>query len=93
MCTNFTPTKNNLWVQDNFGGDLPQNYPSDVYPGFLAPILVKRHQSGRVACGAAHVLLSDAPFKEHELMNWTHMPKLRSITSPKIVKSSIAHSL
>ena len=219
MCTNFTPTKNNSWVQDNFGVDLPQTYPSDVYPGFSAPIVVKSHQSGRVACGAArfglipawakdekisrhtynarsetaenkpsyraawrkqqfglvlvdhfyepnyetgksipwkisleseepfaiaclwdrwtnsttgeivvsfsmltvnadehpimrqfhrvgdekrtpviiskelhHVFLSASPFKSHELMNWAHMPKLRSMPSPKIVKSSIAHS-
>ena len=53
MCTNFTPTQNASWVQDQFGVDLPSAYPAEAYPGFAAPVLVKSQRSGRVACGLA----------------------------------------
>ena len=33
--------------------DLPSVYPDESYPGFAAPVVVKSHQTGRVACGLA----------------------------------------
>lgn len=53
MCTNFTPTKNTAWAKEKLGVDLPVGYPDESYPSFAAPIVVKSHQSGRVACGLA----------------------------------------
>ena len=37
----------------NLGVDLPFGYPEEAYPGYAAPLVVKSHQSGRVACGLA----------------------------------------
>lgn len=54
MCTNFVPTRNQNWVKEHFGIDLPQSsYPLETYPGYPAPIVVKSHQTGRIACGLA----------------------------------------
>lgn len=53
MCTNYTPTRNASWVRDQFGVDLPGEYPAEAYPSFASPLVVRSHQSGRVACGLA----------------------------------------
>ena len=53
MCTNFTPTQRPQWVQQELGVALPVGHPAESYPSFLAPIVVKSHQSDRVACGLA----------------------------------------
>jgi putative SOS response-associated peptidase YedK len=50
MCTNFTPTRNNTWVKTHFGVQIPNaDYPIEAYPGYLAPIIVKSHQTNRIA--------------------------------------------
>lgn len=53
VCTNFTPTKRAPWVKEKLAVDLPGHYPDQAYPGFAAPIVVRSHLSGRVACGLA----------------------------------------
>jgi putative SOS response-associated peptidase YedK len=53
VCTNFTPTKRSQWVEENLGIELPSGFPEESYPGFAAPVVVKSHQTGRVACGLA----------------------------------------
>jgi len=53
MCTNFTPTQNREWVKATLGVELPSGYPAEVFPGYMAPIAVRSHKSGRVACGLA----------------------------------------
>jgi hypothetical protein len=45
MCTNFTPTQRGQWVMDKLKVELPMGYPVDSYPGFVAPLVVKSHQS------------------------------------------------
>ena len=53
MCTNFTPTKRAQWVKETLGVDLPTGCPDESYPGIAAPVVVKSHQTDRVACGLA----------------------------------------
>ena len=53
MCTNFTPTQNPEWVNATLGVELPSGYPAEVFAGYLSPIAVRSHKSGRVACGLA----------------------------------------
>lgn len=65
MCTNFTPTKKSEWVKANFNVDLPeQDFPAEVFPSYLAPIVIKSHSTGRVACGLARFGLIPAWAKE-----------------------------
>lgn len=53
VCTNFTPTKKNQWVKNTLGVDIPLEFPQESYPGFASPIVVKSHQTQRVASGLA----------------------------------------
>jgi hypothetical protein len=53
MCTNYTPTKKADWVKATFGVELPIGYPDEAYPNFLGPVVMKSHQTDRVACGLA----------------------------------------
>lgn len=72
MCTNFTPTKNGTWVKEKFGVDLPEGFPAETYPSFNAPLVVKSHQTGRVACGLAHFGLIPSWAKDNEIARHTY---------------------
>ena len=72
MCTNFTPTQQAPWVKDRLGGALPAEYPLESYPGFPAPIVVKSHQTARVACGLARFGLIPAWAKDDKIARHTY---------------------
>ena len=72
MCTNFTPTKKNQWVKDKLGVELPADYPAESYPGFAAPVVVKSHQTGRVACGLAKFGLIPTWAKDEKIARHTY---------------------
>lgn len=72
MCTNFTPTKQVQWVKEKLGVDLPSGYPDESYPGFAAPIVVKSHQTGRVACGLASFGLIPSWAKDDKISRHTY---------------------
>lgn len=72
MCTNFTPTKRAQWVKETLGVDLPSGFPDESYPGFAAPVVVKSHQSNRVACGLATFGLIPSWAKDDKISRHTY---------------------
>ena len=72
MCTNYRPTRQAAWVREQFGVDLPADYPDEIYPGQASPIVVKSHQSGRVACGLARFGLIPAWAKDNTISRHTY---------------------
>ena len=72
MCTNFTPTQRAAWVKEQLGVDLSTDYPEEAYPGFAAPVVVKGHRSGRVACGLARFGLIPAWAKDDKIARHTY---------------------
>ncbi len=72
MCTNFTPTRSGRWVKSSFGVDLPSDYPEEAYPGYAAPLVVKGHHTGRVACGLAKFGLIPAWAKDQTIARHTY---------------------
>lgn len=72
MCTNFTPTKRVQWVKERLGVDLPSGYPDESYPGFAAPVVVKGHQTDRVACGLAKFGLIPSWAKDDKISRHTY---------------------
>ena len=72
MCTNFTPTQRAPWVKQSLGVDLPSGYPEETYPGYAAPVVLKGHQSGRVACGLARFGLIPAWAKDDKISRHTY---------------------
>ena len=72
MCTNFTPTNKSEWVKEKLGVGLPEEYPAESYPGFAAPVVVKSHQTGRVACGLAKFGLIPSWAKDEKIARHTY---------------------
>jgi len=72
VCTNFTPTKKSQWVNEKLGVGLPAKYPTESYPGFDAPVVVKSHQTGRVACGLAKFGLIPSWAKDDKIARHTY---------------------
>jgi len=80
MCTNFTPTRNGQWVKEHFGVDLPgESYPVETYPGFAAPIVIKSHQTGRVACGLARFGLIPTWAKDDKISRHTYNARSETV--------------
>jgi putative SOS response-associated peptidase YedK len=72
VCTNFSSTRNIEWVKKTLGVDLPSAYPEEAYPGFVAPIAVQSHKTGRVACGLARFGLIPAWAKDEKIARHTY---------------------
>jgi putative SOS response-associated peptidase YedK len=72
VCTNFTPTQNTAWVKQHLGVDLPAGCPPESYPGYASPIVVKSHQSQRVACGLARFGLIPSWAKDSKIARHTY---------------------
>lgn len=80
MCINFTPTRKAPWVKANFGVELPQaEYPIEAYPGYAAPIVLKSHQSGRIACGLARFGLIPAWAKDDKIGRHTYNARSETV--------------
>lgn len=57
---------------DAFGVELPTGFPVESYPGFAAPLVVKSHQTNRVACGLARFGLIPAWAKDVKISRHTY---------------------
>ena len=80
MCINFTPTRNNAWVNERLGVDLPAgNYPEETYPGYVAPLVLKSHQTGRVACGLARFGLIPGWAKDGKISRHTYNARSETV--------------
>lgn len=91
MCTNFTPTQRAQWVKENLGVDLPTDYPAESYPGFPAPLVVKSHQSGRVACGLARFGLIPAWAKDDKIARHTYNARSETAAEKPSYRSPWRH--
>lgn len=82
MCTNFTATRNNPWVKEHFDLALPAgDYPPEAYPGYLAPLVVQSHQTGRVACGLARFGLIPGWAKDDKISRHTYNARSETVDS------------
>ena len=91
MCTNFTPTQRAQWVQEKFGVALPAHYPEESYPGFVAPVVVKSHQSGRVACGLARFGLIPSWAKDDKIARHTYNARSETAAEKPSYRSAWRH--
>ena len=89
MCINFTPTRKAAWVKMNFGIELPSTeYPLEAYPGYVAPIVVKSHQSGRTACGLARFGLIPSWAKDDMISRYTYNARSETVSGKPSYKKS-----
>ena len=88
MCTNFTPTQRTQWVKEKLGVDLSAGYPEESYPGFASPIVVKSHQTGRVACGLARFGLIPAWAKDDKISRHTYNARSETVAEKPSYRSA-----
>ena len=89
MCTNFTPTKKNEWVNAHFGVDLPaQAYPPEAFPSYPAPIVVQSHNTGRIACGLARFGLIPSWAKDDKISRHTYNARSETVADKPSYRQS-----
>lgn len=91
MCTNFTPTKCAVWVKTEFKVELPTGYPDESYPGFVAPVVVKSHQTGRVACGLARFGLIPSWSKDDKISRHTYNARSETAAEKPSYRTAWSH--
>lgn len=80
MCTNFTSTKKSDWVTTNFNVNLPaQDFPTEVFPSYPAPIVIQSHSTGRVACGLARFGLIPKWAKDDKISRHTYNARAETV--------------
>lgn len=87
MCTNFTPTKRPEWVKSTLGVELPSDFPVETYPGYPAPIVVKSHQTERVACGLARFGLIPVWAKDDRISRHTYNARSETVAEKPSFRS------
>ena len=88
MCTNFTPTRQTEWAAQALGVSWPQGHPEEVFPGQLAPIVLRSHRQERLAAGLARFGL--IPTWAKDLGQGRHTYNARSETAA--AKPSFRHA-
>ena len=88
MCTNFSPTRQTEWAAQALGVTWPQGLPEEVFPGQLAPIVLRSHRQERHAAGLARFGL--IPTWAKDLGQGRHTYNARSETAA--AKPSFRHA-
>ena len=88
MCTNFTPTRQTEWAAQALGVSWPQGHHEEVFPGQLAPIVLRSHRQERHAAGLARFGL--IPTWAKDLGQVRHTYNARSETAA--AKPSFRHA-
>lgn len=89
MCTNFKSTNKREWVTANFKVDLPaQDFPTEVFPSYPAPIVVQSHNTGRVACGLARFGLIPKWAKDDKISRHTYNARTETVAEKPSYKNA-----
>lgn len=62
------------------GVALPVGVPDESYPGFAAPVVLKSHQSDRVACGLARFRLIPSWAKDDKISRHTYNARSETVS-------------
>ena len=81
MCISFQNTFNQVWVKKNLNVTLPSDYPVEAFPGYKAPLVLKSHKSGRIACGVAEFGLIPHWSKDKKIQKHTYNARFETIDS------------
>ncbi len=91
MCSVFSPTQNVDWVREHFAVPLAGGYPEVVFPGYLAPIVVKSQESGRVACGLARFGLVPSWAKDGTIGRRTYNARSETVAEKPSYRAAWRH--
>jgi putative SOS response-associated peptidase YedK len=76
---------------DKLKVELPVGYPAETYPGFVAPLVVKSHQSNRVACGLGRFGLIPSWAKDEKISRHTYNARSETAAEKPSFRSAWRH--
>ncbi len=79
MCVQYLTTVNMKWVKTHFDLDLPVTSVHDVFPTYPGPIILKSHNTDRVAIGLARFGLLPSWAKEETFGRKTYNARVETV--------------
>jgi putative SOS response-associated peptidase YedK len=79
MCVQYLTTVNMEWVKTHFDLDLPVTSAHDVFPTYPGPIILKSHNTDRVAIGLARFGLLPSWAKEETFGRKTYNARVETV--------------
>lgn len=88
MCVQYLATVNTGWVETHFGLDLPTSPAHDVFPTYPGPIVLKSHNTGRIATGLARFGLLPSWAKEETFGRKTYNARAETVAQKPSYKNA-----
>jgi len=88
MCVQYLTTVNTDWVKTHFGLDLPTSPTHDVFPTYPGPIVLKSHNTGRIATGLARFGLLPSWAKEETFGRKTYNARAETVAEKPSYKNA-----
>lgn len=88
MCVQYLTTVNTDWVKTHFGLDLPTSPAHDVFPTYPGPIVLKSHNTGRIATGLARFGLLPSWAKEETFGRKTYNARAETVAEKPSYKNA-----
>lgn len=80
MCFQYLTTVNNDWVKSHFDLALPGYHTHDVFPTYPGPIILKSHNTDRIAIGLARFGLVPSWAKEESFGRKTYNARTETVS-------------
>ena len=80
MCVQYLTTVNNDWVKSHFDLALPDCYTHDVFPTYPGPIILKSHNTDRIAIGLARFGLVPSWAKDESFGRKTYNARTETVS-------------
>jgi putative SOS response-associated peptidase YedK len=90
MCVQYLTTVNIDWVKSHFDLDLPASTAHDVFPTYPGPIVLKRHNTDRMAIGLARFGLIPAWAKDEDFGRKTYNARAETVAIKPSYKNAWA---
>jgi putative SOS response-associated peptidase YedK len=88
MCVQYLATINVDWVKSHFDLDLPTSNAHDVFPTYPGPIVLKSHNTDRIAIGLARFGLLPSWAKEETFGRKTYNARAETVAEKPSYKNA-----
>ena len=90
MCVQYLTTVNIDWVKSHFDLDLPASTAHDIFPTYPGPIVLKSHNTDRMAIGLARFGLIPAWAKDEDFGRKTYNARAETVAIKPSYKNAWA---
>lgn len=88
MCVQYLTTTNSNWVKTHFDLELPPSCAHDVFPTYPGMIVLKSHNTHRIAIGPARFGLIPAWAKDDDFGRKTYNARLETVSEKPSYKNA-----